>query len=121
MDLASQVDAVDAAIRRFPWLDLELESSSRWVASVLGYIDPSADPDLRITFRDIAALALPTEWKTDTKNRVFREVLDAPAFEFNKRYGVERGYVLFEFIPEDMECACIIAAKSVELELLRKE
>jgi hypothetical protein len=120
MTASVRAEDVDLTIRSFPWMDFELNASSRWVAVVVGAVDESADPDLRITFRDIAALAMPTEWKSDTGNVVFREVPQARAFEVNKHYGIEQGYTLFEFVPEDSECFCIVAAKTVEFERLVK-
>lgn len=116
MDNGETVHVIDSAIRQYPWMDFEVIECSRWKLRVSGALDPSGEDDIQIEFKDIAAVSLPTEWKTDTNRVTFAELTGEAAVRFNLGFRIERGYTLFQFVAEDCESPCVVAAKSVSFQ-----
>lgn len=111
------VAEVDEAIREHPWMDFEIEEYRGGQLLVAGTLDPSTGPDkIKIRFRDVFALSLPTEWKSDTSKPVLTLLLGSEAVDANLRFGIEQGNALFRFVPEDFPptAGCLVAARTIE-------
>lgn len=113
--LTDSIQAVDRAIRRYPWLDFDVLECSPRKVRIAGSIDPSSAPDLIVEFEDIAAVSLPMEWRTDTTKVVFAELDNLLASELNLAFHVEVGYTAFHFVADDRPGPCVVLAKSVSV------
>ena len=102
------------------WLDFEVVEYTISKLTIIGSISPSYPADIEITFTDIFCMSLPMMWQTDTQQEVFKIAENEEARIINKKFKIEYGYTPFLFIPEDYpeDFYCIIAAKSVNYEIL---
>ena len=109
------VTKIDNFIKNQPWLDFEIIEYSDYSLTIIGSLDTSAEPIIRIEFAGVFAISAPFNWKTDTDKSVFSILGGVEMLKFNQVFEVEQGVTLFRFIPEDLEgyLGCIIAAQEV--------
>ncbi len=108
---------IDAALRRYPWMDMSLAGDDGRDFVVEGSLSESYPCEIRIVFRNVNCVSSRRSWKTDTSRAVFSEVVDP---EFNRAFHVEVGYKTFELAAEDVPTNMRFVAELVELEIYRE-
>ncbi len=113
--LEKTVEALNDCIKGFLWMDFEIVECHSNKLVVIGSIDPSDSHDVEIEFGDIAFVSSPMSWQTDTSKVVVTLVTGERASELNQRFGVEAGYHVLRFSPEDRpsEFGCYVGARHV--------
>jgi hypothetical protein len=111
----SVVAAVNELLGQKPWIDMEVMEYAGTTLTVMGGIDPSAPPEVKISFVDVHFMCLPTEWKTDTSRPVLDLLEGEAAVALNRRFQVTVGHHIFRFFaegyPEDF--GCLVCAREV--------
>ncbi|TGK61518.1 hypothetical protein EHQ27_05930 [Leptospira wolffii] len=114
------VKNINTEIRKFPWMDFEVNQYSNSVLEVKGGIDLLAKPNIVISFLDVFSVSMPFSWQTETKKDVFLLLEGLEEREMNLHFKVEQGNYWFKFIPERYQegFGCYIVARNVEFRLL---
>lgn len=116
-----KVRAIDAFIRRAPWMDFEFAEYSAGVVSIVGSIDPSTGDEIELLFRDASFVSLPAVWRTNTAKTVLSIVDGGAPFQVYHAFYPEQENTFFELAPEDLTgTRCLIWARDVELRVLQE-
>lgn len=111
------VNEINNIVQQQRWMDFEFNQFKGYELIIGGAIDLSEDNYLiTIKFSDINFVCLNTSWKSDTGKEVLR-ILSANEIEALKEsVSVETGFIIFQFISEDLITKLYIAAKMISFE-----
>ena len=111
--IETDVEAIDEILRQYPWLDMSIVNDDGRDVTIAGSISESNPFDIQIVFVNVQCIAARRDWRTDTSDRVLKEVPDDA--EFNRSFHVEQGFRVFELVSEDTESNMRFAAQGVRL------
>ena len=120
VNIIKEIDNINKFLQSELWFDFEVKEYTKNRLCIIGSIDPTYPPNIKIHFKDIFFLSLPIEWKTDTSKKILSLVEGEDAININKQFQVEQGYYLFQFkaeyYPDDFKC--LIGAKEISYTLV---
>jgi hypothetical protein len=111
----SKIEEINSYLKREMWYDFEVLEYKEKCLAIIGSTDFSYSHDIEIKFEDVFLFHCNSEWKSDTSKNVIEIVNGDEARTINLKNKVEQGYILFKFVPEDMDedCFFYIAAKEL--------
>jgi hypothetical protein len=110
-----KIEEINSYLKKEMWYDFEILEYKENCLIIIGSTDFTYSHSIEIKFEDVFLSHFNTEWKSDTTKNVIEVVSGDEARIINVKNRVEQGYILFKFIPEDMEenCFFYIAAKNI--------
>ncbi len=111
----NKIEEINSYLKKEMWYDFEILEYKKNCLTIIGSTDFTYSHSIEIKFEDVFLSHFNTEWKSDTTKNVIEVVSGDEARIINVKNRVEQGYILFKFIPEDMEKNCFfyIAAKNI--------
>jgi hypothetical protein len=111
----NKIEEINSYLKKEMWYDFEILEYKENCLIIIGSTDFTYSHSIEIKFEDVFLSHFNTEWKSDTTKNVIEVVSGDEARIINVKNRVEQGYILFKFIPEDMEenCFFYIAAKNI--------
>lgn len=115
------VERLNAFLRSMPWCDFTIASLAANRLVIEGGIDVFSRADVRVTFSGLYHLDAHMDWHAETKDDSFSIVAGDEAKELNQLYEIEAGNELFRIRPEDFHRSFVVAAQSIDFEVLNSE
>lgn len=110
------LNAINAFMQHFLWMDLELVWVNSRTLQLHGYIDEAEDDKIIITFSSVYMSCVPVSF-TYEGNGAFISIADrAQAIPINTAYNVTIGHTVFILSGTDMQGDMFIVAKRIEME-----
>jgi len=101
-NISQKIKEINDIISAKPWFDFELIELKNKIAKIRGSTDFSYFYEIEIFMEDVCYIQCPDNWKSDTTS----EVIIIPTLNEQKKinlsYEIEIGYILIQFIAEDI-------------------
>lgn len=109
------VEQINNFIQKNLWFDFSVDNYINDKLTITGGLSLSYPPMIDIYFDDVMFSLVHTIWHTDTSKRVLTLLKGDEAKSINLMFGIEVGYHVFRFTPEDCpnELGCLVAAKKI--------
>lgn len=114
MLITKKIEAVNSTISKEPFFDIEVLKMTGVDLVVAGSKDFSYSHSLEIIFKDVFHMCINSKWSIDTEIPFVRILEGDEAYQYNEKYDVEQGNIIFSLSVEDMETTFYIVAKDIE-------
>ncbi|WP_132313641.1 hypothetical protein [Paenibacillus sp. BK033] len=109
------VEQINNFIQKNFWFDFSVDSYINDRLTITGGLSLSYPPMIEIYFSEVLFTLVHTTWHTDTSKSVITLLEGEEAKIINRMFGIEVGYQVFRFAPEDCpnELGYLVAAKKI--------
>lgn len=114
MSIIEKIDAINAIISKESFFDIEVLKMTGVDLIIAGSKDFSYSHSLEIVFKDVFHIYINSKWSLDTAIPFIRILEGNDAYEYNGKYGIEQGNILFSLSVEDIGTTFCIAAKGID-------
>lgn len=114
MNINQKIKTINRIVMSEPFFDFEIAKMNGVDLTLVGSKDFSYCHTLEIIFKDVFHVSMNSKWSVDTGNPFLFIPTDKEQFDFNVKFDVERGNIIFAFVAENFLTSFYIASKDLE-------
>ena len=114
MNIDQKIKIVNQIVMSEPYFDFEISKMNGVDLILVGSKDFTYSHTLELVFKDVFRVSMNAKWSVDTKDSFISILTDKEQFDYNVKFDIEQGNVVFAFAAEGFSSAFYIVSKDIE-------